>query len=136
MEAPAQSPTLPAAVREFIAPARFATIATLNPDGSAHQAVVWYLVEGDRIIVNSRRSRRWPRNLMDRPEISLAIYDVDNPEHWVGLRGAARFLRDGDAALQDIMMMALRYRSDPEEFRGQDRVSFEVMVDRWFEYGA
>jgi PPOX class probable F420-dependent enzyme len=136
MEAPAQSPTLPASIRAFIAPPRYATIASLNADGSPHQAVVWYLVEGDRLIVNSRRSRRWPKNLMERPIVSLAIYDIAEPEHWVGLRGEARFLHDGEAAFSDIATMATRYGSDPEQYRGQDRVSFEVRVDRWFEYGA
>ncbi len=118
----------------FLSPARYATIATLNPDGTPHQAVTWYLVEDDELILNSRRSRRWPHNLLVNPAISLAIQDRDDPEHWIGLKGFAGFRHDGPPAFEDIAAMARRYGSDPERFRGQDRISFTVRVERAFEY--
>jgi hypothetical protein len=37
---------------------RFAIVATLNPDGGPLQAVVWYLIDGDAIVFNSRRGRQ------------------------------------------------------------------------------
>jgi hypothetical protein len=33
-------------------------VATLNPDGGPLQAVVWYLIDGDAIVFNSRRGRQ------------------------------------------------------------------------------
>ena len=40
-------------VRDFIAATRFVGIATLDPDGGPRQAVVWYRLDGDEIVLNS-----------------------------------------------------------------------------------
>ncbi len=130
---PDSSP-IPDDARSFLGTLNWATIATLNEDGSPHQAVIWYLVDGDSVLVNSRRGRRWPRNLERDGRVSLAIQDRSEPEHWVGLRGRARLLRTGDDAMRDIAAMARRYGGDPDAFRGQDRLTFEIRIERTFEY--
>jgi hypothetical protein len=48
---------LPESVRRFLAPPQYATISTVMPDGSPHQAVVWYALADDSLMVNSRRGR-------------------------------------------------------------------------------
>jgi PPOX class probable F420-dependent enzyme len=123
-------------VRAFLADTNWATIATLNEDGSAHQAVIWFLVDGDVVVVNSRRERHWPRNLQRDSRVSLAIQDRKQPEHWVGLHGHARLARTGDAAMADIAALARRYGGDASRFGGQDRVTFEIRIERTFEYGS
>lgn len=128
---------IPDKVRAFLNALNWASIATINEDGSAHQAMVWYLLEGDCVLVNSRRGRRWPMNLERDGRVSLAVHDHAQPEHWVGLRGRARLLRTGDAALADIDTLARRYGDDnPGRFRGQERMTFEIRIDRTFEYGS
>lgn len=137
MPDPTAPAPLPGNVRAFLAAPRFATIATLDADGSPHQAVVWYGLDGDSLLINSRRERHWPRNLARDPRISVAVYELERPTHWVGLKGRAELIRDGDAALEDIMAFARRYADgDPERFRGQDRVTFRVVAETTFEYGA
>ncbi|MET0772326.1 MAG: pyridoxamine 5'-phosphate oxidase family protein, partial [Candidatus Limnocylindrales bacterium] len=50
---------LAADAREFLsAPGRYATLATIDPDGSPLQAVVWYELQDDgTILVNSLEGR-------------------------------------------------------------------------------
>jgi PPOX class probable F420-dependent enzyme len=128
---------IPDQVRSFLDALNWASIATINEDGSPHQAIIWYLLEGDTVLVNSRRGRRWPINLERDGRVSLAVHDHVEPEHWVGLRGRARLVRTGDAALADIARLARRYGDeDPTRFRGQERVTFEIRVERTFEYGS
>ncbi|HEY0444263.1 MAG TPA: pyridoxamine 5'-phosphate oxidase family protein, partial [Candidatus Limnocylindrales bacterium] len=105
-------PVIPDAIRTWIDAPRFATIATLNDDGSPHQAVVWYLVDGDTLLINSRRERRWPQNLERDHRVTFAIHDHERLGHWVGLRGTAQPVRTGDASLVDIAAMARRYGGD------------------------
>ena len=64
---------LPDHVRAFLAaPGRFATLATLDPDGTPRQAVIWYRLDADgRIVINSADGRRWPANLRRDPRCSL-----------------------------------------------------------------
>jgi PPOX class probable F420-dependent enzyme len=121
--------------RAFLAAPRFATIATIGADGAPHQAVVWYLVDGDDLIINSRPERHWPRNLAADPRIALAVYEIEQPEHWFGLKGRAELLREGHEAIADIQAMARHHGKDPETYAGQDRVSYRIRFDSVFEYG-
>ena len=41
------------AQRAFLEEKRFAVVGTRNTDGSPHLAVMWYLLDGDDIVVNS-----------------------------------------------------------------------------------
>jgi PPOX class probable F420-dependent enzyme len=134
---PALSPALSPGIRAYLAEVRYAAVSTISPDGAPHQAFIWYLLVDDGLVINSRRERRWPSNLTRDPRISIAVQDWKNPEHWVGLKGTAELLHEGEDALADIAAMARRYDDDDgERFRGQDRVSFLVRVERSFEYGG
>jgi len=115
--------TLSDRLRAYLAEPRYAAIATIDADGAPFEAIVWYLPTDDGLVINSRRERHWPRNLLRDPRISIAVQDWGDPDHWVGLRGTAEFLHDGDAAYDDIAAMARRYGGDAEKYRGQDRVS-------------
>jgi PPOX class probable F420-dependent enzyme len=127
---------LPDPIRAFLAEPRIATVATINPDGSPHQAVIWYALDGDHLLINSRRARRWPRNLLRDGRISVAVPEAARPHHWVGVKGRAELLHEGDAAIADIGALARRYGEDPAQYAGQDRVSYRIVVASTFEYGA
>ncbi|GAC1668401.1 MAG: hypothetical protein NVS9B8_10730 [Candidatus Limnocylindrales bacterium] len=132
---PTTSIALPDAIHAFLDQPRVATIATLSEDGRAHQAVVWFGLDGGDLLLNSRRGRRWPTNLDRDPRISMAVIDSALRDHWVGVKGLALFLRDGEAGLRDIQAMARRYDGDPEAYIGQDRVTYRVVIESTFEYG-
>jgi PPOX class probable F420-dependent enzyme len=130
------SPLTPA-IREFIAETRFTSIATLDPDGAPRQAVVWYRLDGDEIVLNSAVGRRWPSNLVRDGRISLAVLDAGG-YRWVGLTGMATPVTDQPTAQEDIAEMARRYHADDpakaerliaNRFLRQERISFRVRVD-------
>ena len=130
-------PVLPDDIRAFLSAPRYATLATIGADGSPHQAVIWYAFDGDDLLINSRRERHWPRNLLRTPQLSLAVTDAAKPTHWVGVKGRAELLRDGEGALADIRAMAERYEDgDGDRFAGQDRVTYRIVIESTFEYGA
>jgi PPOX class probable F420-dependent enzyme len=126
---------LPESVRRFLAPPQYATISTVMPDGSPHQAVVWYALADDSLMVNSRRGRRWPANLERDPRVSIAVFDGENPERWVGVRGLAEVVRTGTPAVADIQDLARRYDGSPAAFVGQDRITFRIRPTSTFEQG-
>ena len=141
MEPAQPSATLPATplpdpIRAFLAEPRVAAIATLNPDGSPHQAVVWFALDGDFLMINSRRERRWPQNLARDGRISVAVHEGTQRSHWVGVKGHAELLHDGAEALADIQALARRYGGNAATFVGQNRVSYRIVVASTFEYGA
>ena len=138
MPTPTTSTTLPERVRAFLDTTRFATIATTDPDGSARQAVTWYRLDGDEIVLNSRVGRRWPSNLVRDARISVAVSDQSDGYRWVGLTGHASVVEDQAVAQADIAEMARRYHADDpakaerlihDRFEPQQRVSFRVSID-------
>lgn len=125
---------LPPNVRTFLANTpRYATLATLNADGSPHQAVVWYLVRGDSIVVNSREGRRWPGNLRRDARVGFAVEAAENA---VTIDALAEALDDPAAAQADIAEMAHRYdtpemaRSEIARFRTEQRITFVLHPQR------
>lgn len=122
-------------VREYLRAPRCAVLSSVAADGAPHQAVVHYLLEADGLVLNGRPDRHWAANLRRDPRASLVIHDADRPLHWVGIKGGALAVRDGQAAVDDAMEMARRYGEDPADYQGQRRVSFLVRPHRVFEYG-
>ena len=133
MTLPATSP-LTDRVRHFLAEPRYAAVATIDEDGGPRQAVVWFLLDGDSIVVNSLDGRRWPTNLRRDPRISIAVTDA-REQSWVGINGVAEVIEDQATAQADIAAMAHRFHAkDPaaaeaviaSRFSKQVRVSFRL----------
>jgi PPOX class probable F420-dependent enzyme len=130
---------LPDDVRAFLDDARFSTIATLDPDGRPRQAVIWYTVVGDQIVLNSAVGRRWPSNLLRDPRIAFSVVDDADGYRWVGIDGVVTVVDDQPTAQADIAAMARRYHADdPAEaerlihgrFEQQARISFRMHAAR------
>jgi hypothetical protein len=127
-------------VRRFLETPRMAVVASLNPDGSPLQAVAWYLVRDDTMVINSRVGRIWPSNLVRDRRVNIAVHDE---YEWVGLAGTVDVVEDGDQALADIAEMARRYHADRPEhaedliertFRPQRRISFILRPTAVYEH--
>jgi PPOX class probable F420-dependent enzyme len=122
-------PDLTPDVRDFLeTPGRYATLATIDADGSPLQAVVWYELNADgSVLLNSLVGRRWPTNLLRDPRASLT---VESGYDYVSMRGTVEHLHDGEAASRDIERLAHRYATGDDlerrlaGFRGQRRISF------------
>jgi PPOX class probable F420-dependent enzyme len=133
---PTTTAPLPKHVRAFLTePPRYATIATTDPDGAPRQAVIWFLLDGDTIVINSLEGRRWPSNLRRDPRVSIAVTASDR-EEWVGLTGTVEIVDDPEQAQADIAAMARRYhaanpaeaeRLITERFTPMQRVSFRLV---------
>ena len=112
---------------------RHTTIATVNPDGSPHQIVIWFLLRGDEFVVNSRQGRRWPSNLRREGRASLAVYEGDDALT-VAVEVADSY--DGEQAQADIAQMARRYylpeaaERNIRRFQTEQRVSFVLRPTR------
>ena len=131
------SPTLSAAARRFLEAPRFAIAATLNPDGSPLQAVIWYRLEGDVVVFNSRVGRRWPGNLERDRRVSITVADGYD---YVAMRGEVEIDHDPEIGQAVIAGLARRYQQDAaaadaqiERFATERRVTFRLHPRRVFE---
>jgi PPOX class probable F420-dependent enzyme len=77
----------------------FATVATLNPDGGPHSAVVWFIRDGDTLLFSTTAARKKARNLARDPRISVSVFELHNPYNSVEIRGTAELVEDPNKAL-------------------------------------
>ncbi len=134
---PGATTALPDDVRNFLDATRFATIATVDPDGAPRQAVIWYTLDGDEIVLNSAVGRRWPSNLLRDPRVAFSVVDAADGYRWIGLTGHVIPVEDQATAQADIAGMARRYHADDpdkaerlihRQFERQVRISFRMQV--------
>jgi PPOX class probable F420-dependent enzyme len=95
-----------AQARLFLEP-NFATVGTLNPDGSAQLTIVWIDWDGQFVLFNTAAGRAKPRNLERDPRVSVLVLDREDGYRWVAVRGAAELTTD--AADEHIDMLARKY---------------------------
>jgi len=124
-------------LRAFLEEPRFPVLATSYPDGRIQQTVIWYALDGDRIILNTATGRVKDRNIRNNPHISLCWEDG---YRWITIEGTvSEIIDDQERAVADIFALARRYHpaaSDDEidrryaNFRRELRTTYVVDIDR------
>ena len=127
-------------VRAFLNEPRFAVLATVNADGSVQQTVMWYLLEGDSILMNTNTARTKFRNLGRNSRVSICVSDGYD---YVTLQGNATLNNERATAQADIARIAHHYVSHDEfektyrkGFEEAERVSVTVPIDHVITHGV
>jgi len=126
---------LTAAAREMLAKPHPAVIATVRKDGQPVSAATWYLLRGDRVLVNMDEGRVRLKHLRNDPRVSLTVTDADDWYTHVTLIGRVVDLYD-DEGLVDIDALSTHYTQRPYPTRDRARVSALIEVDRVHGWGA
>jgi PPOX class probable F420-dependent enzyme len=108
---------LPPELRELFDAPNYAHLATLMPDGSPHSVTVWAGVEGDRVVFFTQRESRKARNIDGDPRVAISVADRDNPYRTGRVRGRIAATREGDAALEVIDRLSVKYTGEPFPMR-------------------
>ena len=126
-------------VRDFLNERRFAVLATSNPDGTVQQSVMWYLLEGDTIVMNTAKGRVKFRNMDRSNRISLC---VEEGLRYVTLTGEVSFNDDQEVAQADIQRIGRRYDSEEDvreeheqNWKHQQRVTLTMPIDHVVTHG-
>ena len=97
-----QEQDLEAIARSIVDTNRFMALGTADGSGTPWVSPVWYAPVSYREYVwVSRPGTRHSRNLAERPQVAIAIYDSHRPGSWSALymAGVAAQVEDVDAAL-------------------------------------
>ncbi|RDI52155.1 PPOX class F420-dependent oxidoreductase [Nocardia mexicana] len=87
------------ATRMLVEGKNFATVATLNADGSPHTSVVWLDADDGAVVFSTTTNRRKGRNLARDPRVSLTVIDAENPYRTVDIAGIAELIDDPEKTL-------------------------------------
>lgn len=121
-------------LKAFLNERRFATLATINRDGSPHLSTMWYVLDGDTIMMNTRRGRVKDRNMVADARVSICIEDG---YRYLTISGRVELNSDQRVAQRDIHALATRYdgaesadRQMAESFGSQERVTMRLPIER------
>jgi PPOX class probable F420-dependent enzyme len=103
--------TLSDTARALVDGKNVATVATVEPDGSVQQSVVWVTRDGDDVLFSTLAGRRKHSNLQRDPRISLLITPADNPYQYLAVRGTATLTTDNGSEL--ITELGVKYTGKP-----------------------
>jgi PPOX class probable F420-dependent enzyme len=115
----------------------FASLATINPDGSPQVTPVWFDFDGRTLRINSARGRVKVRNMKEGSSVALAILDPENPYRYVQVRGKIRRVTE-EGADRHIDSLAKKYLDKdkyPFARPGEVRVMYEVEPISFSGYG-
>lgn len=128
------TPPLPDDVRSLLAKPNPAVITTLREDGQPVSVATWYLLDGDRILVNMDGSRKRLQHLRNDPRVSVTVLDEESWYTHVSLVGRVTEFADDDG-LEDIDRLSVHYTGNPYPDRESPRVSAWVEVERYHGWG-
>ncbi|MEU3163699.1 PPOX class F420-dependent oxidoreductase [Streptosporangium sp. NPDC006930] len=123
-------------VREMFDAANFATVTSLNEDGSPQASVVWVKTDGNDVVFSTIRGRRKSLNFARDPRTAIVVFDPADPYRYVEVRGTVTLADDPDGAL--IQEMSHKYRGEDwvEEKPEVERLIARIVPERVVYHGA
>jgi PPOX class probable F420-dependent enzyme len=127
--------------RAFLEAKRFAVLGTVNASGSPHLTIMWYLLDGDDILFNTKVGRAKETNLDRDPRVSLLVYD-ESGYKYIRIDGRVRRIDDAEVGQADIRRLGLRYYDGDEarvaravaRWSKEARVSYHLPTTRVYDY--
>ena len=100
---------LPDDVRALFEGPNYAHLATVLPSGAPHSVPVWTGMEGEHVVFFTQPASRKARNLERDPRVAFSITDHEQPYRMAQVRGRVVGTVEGDAALEIIDRLAVKY---------------------------
>ena len=125
--------------RAFLEERHFAVLGTTNASGTPHLTIMWYLLDGDEIVFNTKAGRAKESNLARDPRVSLLVYD-DGGYKYMRIDGRVTTLTDPEIAHRDIARLAVRYTGEEKakaaiaRFNSEERISYRLPTTRVYDY--
>ena len=109
---------------------RTATLSTVRADGSPHSAPVWFVLDGDELVLTTGKNSVKGRNLARDGRVSLCVDDDRPPFSFVVMQGRATLSEDLSEMRTWATRIASRYVSaeQAQQFGDRNAVPGEILV--------
>jgi PPOX class probable F420-dependent enzyme len=106
----------------------FATLATIQPDGSPQVTPVWFDYTNGVVRVNTAKGRIKARNLSQGSKVAMSILDPDNPYRYIQIRGTVtkETVEGADAHIDSLARKYLGKDVYPWRGENETRVIYEI----------
>ena len=75
----------------------FASLATINRDGSPQVSVVWIDYKYNHILINTAKNRIKTNNMERDPRVSISVTDAKNPYYQITFKGIVKNISESNA---------------------------------------
>ena len=102
--------------RTFLQQRLIARITTIDDDGYPHTVPIWYILDGDDIVIATGPETRKVRNIRTNPKGAVTIGGDpvgDHERYAVGYLFQGEWSLEGEPESEWIRRIALRYWQDP-----------------------
>ncbi len=120
--------SLPDDVQALFEGPNYAHLATVLPNGAPHSVPVWTNVEGEHVVFFTQPESRKARNIERDPRVAMSISDHEHPYRMAQVRGRVVRTVEGEAALEIMDRMAVKYTGAP--FPMRRGVAFLIEVEK------
>jgi PPOX class probable F420-dependent enzyme len=123
---------IPSGYKDLLEKKAFASLATVNVDGTPQVTPVWFDWDGSHIRINTAKGRIKDKNLRSRPTVALAIMDPDNPYRYLQIKGRVASVTEtgADAHIDALAKKYLGKDRYPYRKADEVRVIFAIAPDR------
>jgi PPOX class probable F420-dependent enzyme len=129
------SHSLSESAKDMLSKPNPAVISTVRSDGQPVSAATWYLMRGDRVLVNMDHGRKRLEHMKNDPRVSLTVLDSNDWYTHVTLIGRVAEIYD-DEGLADIDALSRHYTDQEYPQRDRPRVSALIEIDRVHGWGS
>lgn len=85
---------IPESARTMLESAEYVWITTVRADGMPQPTPVWFLLEGDEVLIYSMPHAQKVRNLRANPHVALSFTGQEDAESFVVIQGVARLVEE------------------------------------------
>lgn len=87
-------------------------VGTVRPDGRPHLTPVWFVWDGEHILIFSQPESRKVHNLRANPHVVLALDDTKGGEDVITIEGEAELLAPEDGVSLTLPVYAEKYSDE------------------------
>lgn len=102
-------PAVPETHADLLERPLFAHLATIRPSGAPQSNVMWFVWDGERIMMTHTKRRQKFRNLEREPRVALSVADPEDPYRFIEVRGVVESIVEDDEKASCYRSLQERY---------------------------
>jgi PPOX class probable F420-dependent enzyme len=123
---------VPARYHDILESTTLGHLATVNAQGLPEVNPVWFLWDGEHVLLSVKAETRKYRSLRRDPHVAISFTDLQNPERYVEIRGEVIAFARYDT-LDFVNLLAHKYTGADYQHghAGEERYKLTVRVNAW-----
>lgn len=127
---------VPAQYHDILQSTTLGHLATIDAAGRPEVNPVWFLWDGEHLLLSVKEETKKYRNLRRDPHLAISFSDPGNPERYLEIRGEVTDFELYET-LDFVNLLARKYRGSDAQYGqpGERRYKLTIQVNGWTAQG-